>query len=57
MTNEQLKEILDSNKHEEWHKGFFYALNMTPGIKAAFLRELIGQEVSYVLASEEAKKR
>ena len=45
MTNEELKKLLEG-KSEEWKAGFFQAVNLTAGTKAAFLRELVGERVS-----------
>jgi hypothetical protein len=45
MTNEQLKALLEG-KSEEFREGFFAAVNSTSGMKAAFLEQMIGQEVS-----------
>ena len=42
--NERLKELL-ADKSEEWKAGFFCAVNLTSGTKAAFLKELVGEQV------------
>ena len=51
MTNEELKVLL-RGKSEEWHAGFFAAVNLTPSTKAAFLKLFIGQTVEVMEVRE-----
>jgi hypothetical protein len=45
VTNEELSALL-KDKSQEWRDGFFAAINLSTEMKAAFLRSMIGQEVT-----------